>query len=43
MNTYGEYSIASEDWYKNIPNGTMAIEILREYLLEQTYYEKGKL
>jgi hypothetical protein len=43
MNAYGEYSIASEEWYKNIPNGTMAIEILREYLLEQTYYEKGKL
>jgi len=37
MNTYGEYSIASEEWYKNIPNGTIAIEILKEYLIAKTY------
>ena len=32
MESYGEYSIATEQWYKNIPNGTMAIDIVKEKL-----------
>jgi len=35
MESYGEYSIATEQWYKNIPNGTMAIDIIKEKLLSE--------
>lgn len=37
MKSYGELSIATEQWYKNIPNGTMALEINKEILISETY------
>ena len=43
MSSYGETTIQSDEWYKNIPNGTMSIDITLEKLISQTYYEKGKL
>ena len=35
MESYGEVSIATEQWYKNIPNGTMAIDIITEKLISK--------
>ena len=43
MESYGETTIQSEEWYKDIPNGTIGIDIILEKLISQTYYEKGKL
>ena len=37
MESYGQLSISTEQWYKNIPNGTMALEINTEILISETY------
>ena len=37
MESYGQLSISTEQWYKNIPNGTMALEINKEILILETY------
>lgn len=37
MESYGQLSITTEQWYKNIPNGTMALEINKEILISETY------
>ena len=37
MESYGELSITTEKWYKDIPNGTMALDITTEKLISKTY------
>ena len=37
MEAYGETSIQTADWFKEIPNGTMLLDIIKEKLTADTY------
>lgn len=37
MEAYGETSIQTADWFKEIPNGTMLLDIVKEKLTADTY------
>ena len=43
MESYGETSIQTADWYKEIPNGTMLLDIFKEKLTTDTYNQERKL